>query len=146
MSAFLLDVNVLVALLWPAHEDHGRVHNWFGAHERYGWATCPLTQAAFIRIVSNPAFSPDAVRPREASDLLITNLMHSSHQFWPDAISFADAVQSFRTKLQGHRQVMDAYILGLVLHRQARLATLDKAILSLLPDTSVSRSSIALIP
>lgn len=145
MSAFLLDVNVLVALLWPAHEDHGRVQQWFAAHQRYGWATCPFTQAAFIRIVSNPAFSPDAVRPREALDLLATNLMHSSHQFWPDAIGFVDAVQPFCTKLQGHRQVMDAYLLGLVLHKQAKLATLDKAILSLLPDTSTSRSSVVLV-
>lgn len=145
MTAFLLDVNVLVSLLWPAHEDHGRVHDWFAAHERYGWATCPLTQAAFVRIVSNPAFSPDAVRPQEASDLLAANLMHSSHQFWADAVSFADAVQPFRRKVLGHRQVMDAYLLGLVLHRQAKLATLDKAILSLLPDTSASRSSVVLI-
>jgi hypothetical protein len=145
VSAFLLDVNVLVALLWPAHEDHGRVQEWFGGHERYGWATCPLTQAAFIRIVSNPAFSSDAVRPQEASDLLSANLTHSSHQFWADAISFADAVQPFRMKLLGHRQVTDAYLLGLVLHRQARLATLDKAILSLLPDKNLVRGSIVLI-
>lgn len=145
MPAFLLDVNVLVALLWPAHEDHVRVHNWFGAHERYGWATCPLTQAAFVRIVSNPVFSPDAVRPQEASDLLAVNLAHSSHQFWANAISFADAIQPFRTRLLGHRQVTDAYLLGLVLHRQARLATLDKAILSLLPDKIPVRTSVALI-
>jgi toxin-antitoxin system PIN domain toxin len=145
VSAFLLDVNVLVALLWPAHEDHGRVQEWFGAHERYGWATCPLTQAAFVRIVSNPAFSPDAVRPQEASDLLSTNLTHSSHQFWTDAISFADAVKPFRMKLLGHRQVTDAYLLGLVLHRQARLATLDKAILTLLPDKNLVRGPIVLI-
>lgn len=145
MSAFLLDVNVLVALLWPAHEDHARVHDWFGAHARYGWATCPLTQAAFVRIVSNPAFSCDAVRPREAVDLLLANLMHSSHQFWADAISFADAVEPLRPKLLGHKQVTDAYLLGLVLHRQAKLATLDKAILSLLPDKSPARAAIALI-
>lgn len=145
MSPFLLDVNVLVALLWPAHEDHDRVHSWFGANERHGWATCPLTQAAFVRIVSNPAFSRDAVRPQEASDLLAANLTHSSHQFWADVVSFADAVQHFRSKLLGHRQVMDAYLLGLVLHKRARLATLDKAVISLLPEKSPSRNSVVLV-
>ena len=69
MTAFLLDVNVLIALLWPAHEFHTVVHRWFTRSARHGWATCPLTEAAFVRIVSNPAFSPDAVTPGEATRL-----------------------------------------------------------------------------
>jgi len=38
-----------------------------------GWATCPITQAAFIRIVSNPAFSRDAVQARDAVQVLTAN-------------------------------------------------------------------------
>ena len=70
MTAFLLDVNVLIALMWPAHEGHARVQHWFRRNSRGGWATCPLTQAAFVRIIANPAFSPDAVTPQEATKLL----------------------------------------------------------------------------
>ncbi len=145
MSGFLLDVNVLIALLWPAHESYERVQQWFRAHERAGWATCPLTQAAFVRIVSNPAFSPDAVRPQEAADLLAANLRHPSHQFWADAISFADAVHPFGTRLLGHRQVTDAYLLGLALHRQAKVATFDRSMIALLAPKATERACITLI-
>jgi hypothetical protein len=40
---------------------------------------------------------------------------------------------------------MDAYLLGLVLHKRARLATLDKAVISLLPEKSPSRNSVVLV-
>ncbi len=70
MTAFLLDVNVLIALMWPAHEGHARAQDWFSRESREGWATYPLTQAAFVRIITNPAFSRDAVALRLLSRLL----------------------------------------------------------------------------
>ena len=71
MTPFLLDVNVLVALGWKGHPDHVRAQNWFLKNARAGWATCPFTQAAFVRIVSNPAFSANAVLPVEALALTL---------------------------------------------------------------------------
>src|ERR1700756_5032429 len=62
----LLDVNVLVALSWPEHEAFARSHRWFPRHAAAGWATCPITQARFVRVVSNPAFSILTITPREA--------------------------------------------------------------------------------
>ncbi len=91
MRAFLLDVNVLIALAWPAHSEHAKAQQWFQRNWREGWATCPFTQAGFVRILSNPAFSPEAVTPQEAVKLLRANLEHPSHQFWPDDISVAEA-------------------------------------------------------
>jgi predicted nucleic acid-binding protein len=32
MNVALLDVNVLVALVWPAHESHNKVQHWFQQH------------------------------------------------------------------------------------------------------------------
>jgi uncharacterized protein len=143
--AFLLDVNVLIALLWPAHESHLPVQRWFQRHSRQGWATCPLTEAGFVRIVSNPAFSPDAVRPEEASRLLSANQKHDSHQFWPDEIGFAHALQLGRLRLGGHQQVTDAYLLGLALHRKGSLATLDRSVPALLPERSPERNAVTVI-
>lgn len=133
MSAGLLDVNVLIALLWPSHEAHGRVQDWFRSHSREGWATCPLTHAGFVRIASNPAFSPDALTPMQAVSVLVANLKHGDHRFWKDDMSFADAVAPFRSRLAGHRQVTDAYLLGLALRRMGSLITLDRGVASLLP-------------
>ena len=57
----LLDLNLLTALLWPRHEHHEVAHTWFDERRVDGWATCPLTQLGFVRLVSNPAFSRDAL-------------------------------------------------------------------------------------
>lgn len=145
MTAFLLDVNVLVALMWPAHESHAHVQDWFARHARRGWATSPLTQAAFVRLVSNPAFSPDAVGPQEAINLLAANLRHRHHRFWADDLTLAEATKRFRGKLVGHRQISDAYLLGLAIHRKGKLATMDRAILALLPPGGPEREFVELL-
>jgi uncharacterized protein len=145
MSAFLLDVNVLVALLWPTHNLHLRAQRWFAAHSKHGWATCPLTEAGFVRITSNPAFSSDALATQEALDLLSTNLGTRSHRFWPDEISLADAVKALGINLSGHQQVTGAYLLGLASHHRGKLATLDNSLASLLPPDSPALNRIELI-
>jgi toxin-antitoxin system PIN domain toxin len=134
MTGFLLDVNVLVALMWPAHVHHAQVHHWFARTAKAGWATCPLTQSAVVRILSNPGFSRDAVTPQEAVRLLKANLNHPTHRFWPDQISFVAAADPVLRQLTGHQQVTDVYLLGLARHRKGSLATMDRAILTLLPE------------
>lgn len=136
MTAFLFDVNLLIALMWPAHEDHDRAQQWFAHNAHQGWATCPFTQAAFVRIVANPAFSPDAVSPGEAAGVLVSNLKHPNHQFWADEITLIQAIQPFSNRLSGHQQVTDAYLLGLAIHKKGKLATMDNAVAALLSPQS----------
>ncbi len=142
MTAFLLDSNVLIALAWPAHEAHARVQQWFARNSKQGWATCPMTQVAFVRILSNPSFSPHAVTPQEALNVLGANLQHTGHQFWRDEISVLEALKRFEGRIVGHLQVTDAYLLGLALHKNGRLATLDKSVGALLPEGSPERGRI----
>ncbi len=132
MKPCLLDVNTLIALMWPAHEFHEAAQRWFKKSAQRGWATCPFTEVAFARIVSNPAFSRDAVTPGEAFNLLSASLQHQHHRFWKDDIPLAQAVDTFRSKVVGHRQVTDSYLLGLALRNKASLATFDDGVLSLL--------------
>lgn len=128
MPPFLLDSNVLIALAWPEHQFHDRVGRWFARHSRAGWATCPLTQAAFVRILSNPAFSANALTPVNALHVLEANLKLPSHHFWPDSISVGDALKPRSEWLTGHKQITDAYLVSLAVHHRGRLATLDKGI------------------
>lgn len=130
MAAFLLDANVLIALAWPEHEFHERVGRWFARHSKSGWATCPITQAAFVRILSNPAFSPNALSPANALRVLETNLSLPNHEFWPDSIAVPDGVGVVGTRLRGHQQITDAYLLGLALHHRGKLATMDEGIVA----------------
>ena len=53
MTRYLLDVNVLIALIDPAHVQHDRAHDWFTAQGRQAWATCPLTENGVLRIVGS---------------------------------------------------------------------------------------------
>lgn len=145
-TAFLLDVNVLIALMWPAHEAHLPVQRWFSRSARHGWATCPFTQADFVRIVSNPAFSPHAVSPEEAIDLLSANILHNEHRFWGDEVTFFAGVGPLRPRIVGHRQITDAYLLGLALHKKGKLATLDRSILSLVDPAGEKHEWIEIIP
>jgi len=126
VGVFLLDANVLIALAWPEHQFHETVGRWFGRHSRAGWATCPFTQAAFVRILSNPAFSADALTPRNALLVLESNLGLPGHHFWPADVPVPDAVKIVERRLTGHRQITDAYLLGLAMHNRGKFATLDQ--------------------
>ena len=136
MNCYLLDVNVLIALLWPPHEAHARAQRWFANNAGRGWATCAITQAAFVRIVSNPAFSRRPVSPRDALEVLSGSLRHPAHHFWTDDIGIPDALARFGRQLVGHQQITDAYLLGLAIHKKGRLATFDTGLSALLPEQS----------
>ena len=142
MKGYLLDTNLLIALLWPSHERHALALKWFTRHRAKGWATCPITQAGFVRIVSNPAFSRDAVQPREAIHVLSANTAAKDHAFWPDQLSFAEAVAFAGVRLMGHQQVADAYLLGLAIRRGGVLATLDQRIAMLTEPKSAEREAL----
>ena len=131
MSAFLLDVNVLIALLRQDHVAHKSVKRWFQHTGSKHWATCALTQASFVRIVSNPKFAEHSLDISEALELLSTVTKLSGHRFWTMDVDFLEAVQPFAERLFGHQQVSDAYLLGLSAKKKGRLATLDRAIKAL---------------
>jgi toxin-antitoxin system PIN domain toxin len=145
MKGYLLDTNLLIALLWPSHERHGLAVKWFTRHRAKGWATCPFTQAGFVRIVSNPAFSRDAVQPREAIQILSANTAAKDHSLWTDELPLADAVAFAGLRLMGHQQVTDAYLLGLAIRRGGVLATLDQRIAALTEPKSAERRALEII-
>ena len=131
MKTALLDLNILTALLWPAHEHYEAAHRWFGSRGEARWATCAITELGLIRLISNPSFSRDALSPSDALLLLSSNLAHASHEFWVEDLSVTDALEAVPRKLQGHKQVTDAYLLALASHHHGVLATFDRGIESL---------------
>jgi hypothetical protein len=88
----LLDANALIAVGWPAHEHHERMHAWFARHARRGWGTCALTQAAFVRVVSQPAFAGRALAIAEVAEVLRRNLAHPAHRLVPLDFHFDEAL------------------------------------------------------
>lgn len=118
----VLDTNVLLALAWPNHQHHAKAHAWFGKNARSGWATCAFTQLGFIRLSSNPAYTPGSVTPAEAAALLSELTTHRSHRFWPSPPAAKSAIF---IRALGHQQVNDAWLVEVARKNRGRLVTLD---------------------
>jgi toxin-antitoxin system PIN domain toxin len=124
----LLDVNVLVALFDPDHVHHDLAHDWFGDHHQRGWATCPVTENGFVRVLANPAYGATVTRPKELVERLARFCSTRQHVFWTDAVSLADPQIFNPAMIRGHRQVTDVYLLGLARKMGGCLATFDRTI------------------
>lgn len=144
MSVHLIDINLLVALLWSNHEHHEVASQWFRRNQKHRWATCPMTQAGFVRVSSNPRVFAAAPSPAKASEILERNLRHPSHQFLPDDVHFSQAVAPLADRLVGH-QTTDAYLFGLALRHKAVLTTFDSGIAALAGDDPRLLRSLAIL-
>ena len=138
MSRVLIDANVLIALAWPAHVFHQPALRWFAKSAQRGWATCPITEAALVRTLSNRAFSSDALSPQQALAVLEVNTAHEHHHFWPDDLSLSDAISRSAKRIAGHKQITDAYLLALAARHRASFATFDKPMRELAPVIGVT--------
>ena len=121
----LLDVNVMIALAWPNHVHHEATRRWFTEHRGDGWATCPMTEAGFVRVSCNPSVVQHTVTPNEAIAVLQGLRRLESHSFWPLDRSVVDLPKAVVARLQGYRQITDAVLLAVAMQRGGRLATLD---------------------
>ncbi len=140
----LLDVNVMIALFNEHHIHHETAHDWFADHGDRPWATCPLTENAFLRILSDPSQRAARLPLSTLADHLGRFCRDENHAFWPDEVSIYDDSLFDVSMLHGHRQLTDVYLLGLAVRRGGRLVTFDQSI----PISSVkgaTRSSLEVI-
>ncbi|MGK2898481.1 MAG: TA system VapC family ribonuclease toxin [Burkholderiaceae bacterium] len=125
-TTFLLDVNVLIALLDPAHVQHDAAHEWFTGQGHHAWATCPLTENGVLRIVGNTRYPNSPGTPAAVAPLLATLRTLPGHVFWPDDISLLDAERVDAARLLGSAQVTDTYLLALARAHGGQLASFDR--------------------
>lgn len=123
----LLDTSVLIALGDAGHEHEAAALRFFQARAvPDGWATCPLTEIAFLRILSQPSYPRTLGTTAEARRVLDRLLAAPGHQFWPDDVSLTD-IRLFPT-LPAARGLTDLYLLGLAVKHGGRFATFDESI------------------
>ena len=127
---WLLDVNLLIALTHAAHVHHGEAHAWFATLPKRRWATCALTQLAFLRLSTNPRVVGEALTPPQAMQALGTMAALAQHEYWDDAPQPLGLAPLTSAALVGHRQVADAYLLAIAARRSQSLATLDRGLVS----------------
>jgi uncharacterized protein len=119
----LLDVNVLIALLDGNHAHHEAAKAFFSSIATTGWATCPLVENGYLRIVGAAAYPHGPGSPALAAQSLRSAKEQPGHQFWPDDLSLADPAK-FPT-LPASQHLTDCYLLALAVARGGKLATLD---------------------
>lgn len=126
---YLLDINLLIALADPLHVHSERANRWFATIRPEAWATCPLVENGFLRILGNPAYGNSPGPPQTVAILLRQIRSRPGHQFWPDSLSLCDFPE-----LPAPKQLTDFYLLALAIRHKGRFATLDRRIdPSLLP-------------
>ncbi|MFZ0392765.1 MAG: TA system VapC family ribonuclease toxin [Terracidiphilus sp.] len=130
MTRYLLDVNVLIALIDPSHVLHDRAHAWFAAKGRRAWATCPLTQNGLLRIVGSSRYPNSPGTPAAVAELMTVFLDSGGHEFWPDDVTLLDAEKVDTTRLLDSTQITDSYLLALARAHGGKLATFDRHLIS----------------
>ncbi len=120
----LLDVNVLIALLDADHLHHERASAWLEASLTAGWASCAITQNGCVRIMSQPAY-PGSLPAAQVAQRLRDATSTRHHRFVDRAPSLLDPQHFGSDQLLGHKQVTDAWLLGLAVAHGFRLVTFD---------------------
>jgi toxin-antitoxin system PIN domain toxin len=141
----LLDVNALIALLWAEHPFHKACVEWFRNARQSGWATCPITEAGFVRVVCNPAFTARPPSVDFAIKVLKTATeSNPNHHFWADDLPISVLPNRWKGPL-GHKQVTDAYLLSLAEYHNGSLITFDQRILHFASAVKLDRETLRVL-
>jgi hypothetical protein len=124
----LLDLNVLIALVDSAHQHYQKAQDWFISSGQHHWALCPLTEAGFLRVTTNPAYRPQPRTFAEAIAILQALKGHTNYWYWEIDKSWVELTAPFAAQIRGHQQVTDAYLLGLAIQQKGVLVTFDKGV------------------
>ncbi len=130
MASYLLDANVLIALLMPEHEHHDRASRWLvglGTKDRV--ALDPVVQGSFIRYAVRAG-----VGAQQAAAVVGAACRTGGWLFWPDDLDYSDADLA---TVRGHKQVTDTYLAMLAMRHKALLVTFDAALAARLPGLTI---------
>ena len=135
----------MVALCWSSHEYHASALGWFREHAKQGWATCAFTQAAFVRVILQPAFSGEPLQANQVIELLARTTAHPKHRYCEMDFDLRRVQEACTGGLLGHRQITDAWLLTTAIRHDVRRVTFDPGIASLLATPAERTARLALL-
>ena len=124
-ARILLDVNIWVALIDEAHV-HNRKALTLMKRPGLRIASCPLIENGVLRVLNLPGYSsfgPAGFQP--VRDKLDAICKRHDHEFWPDDVSLRTRTLVDWSRVLGHDQITDVYLLALAVAHGGCLATLD---------------------
>lgn len=124
----LLDVNVWVALFDDAHIHNAEARRLF-KQPKLQIATCALTENGVLRVLNLPGYAkrapPGFELVRQKLALACTD---TDHEFWPCSLSLRNDKVLDWSRIMGHNQITDAYLLALAVEHKGTLATFDHSV------------------
>lgn len=126
MTAYLLDVNILIGILDREHDFHRRASTWFRETGHQNWLTCPTTENGVVRIMSQSSYPRLTTTPARVLDSLHSLRLKGNHSFVTEIVSLLDDPKVNRSQIFASKQVADTYLLALAVRHGAILATLDR--------------------
>lgn len=133
MTPCLLDVNVLLALSLDNHVHHLAAAEWFDEAD-FEWATTPITEAGYLRLMTNSRMVGFSISVPQAVDGLRDLRKESGFRFLPDDSSLSDPAIDLGP-MAGTKQVTDFHLVNLAARHSMRLATFDGSLLRSLVET-----------
>jgi uncharacterized protein len=130
LTRFLLDINVLIALIDPSHVQHDRAHEWFEMKGCKAWATCPLVENGVLRIVGHLRYPNSPGSPAAVAELLFSFRALPGHAFWPDDVSLLDRQNVNTERLLDSAHITDSYLLALARAHSGQLASFDQRLVT----------------
>jgi toxin-antitoxin system PIN domain toxin len=141
---YLLDVNVLVALLDPMHQHHAPAKAWFDTVGFGSWATCPITENGVLRVLGNAKYQNPLGGVAQIAELIARWSGLPGHVFWADDVTLISSSEVDVNLIISPNQITDIYLLALAKSRGGKLATFDHRIQ---PDAVAGgREALLLIP
>ncbi len=123
----LFDVSMLLALFDRAHVFNAAARQWWVENQDHGWASCPLTENGFLRVVSQRGYS-SPLPLADALSMLRAGAVPTRHAFWPDDVSLLDPKVFDHRHVLGPGQLTDVYLLAIAVKHGGRLVTFDRGI------------------
>src|SRR5690348_17428631 len=109
LTEYLLDVNVLVALLDEDHVHRKAVLKWFNT-PGLQWAICAFAEAGLLRHMTRPRLGDMTME--EANAMLVRLTQLPGYHYQPISADWQTLSAPISKRLNGHQQVTDAFLLG----------------------------------
>ena len=123
---YLLDVNVWIALFDDAHAHSARA-NAFIDKRGIKIATCPLVENGVVRVMNLPNYGKfGATGIEQVRGQLKRAASELNHEFWSDDVSIRDDARIDFSRIFGHNQITDVYLLALAVAHGGALVTFDQ--------------------
>jgi toxin-antitoxin system PIN domain toxin len=125
MPRLLLDINVWLAYFDARHMHHRKASELMAAPDTK-IASCPIIENGVFRLLSMPTYFLGRLEFADIRKALHQACETHDHQFWPDDLSLRERGTIDWSRVTGHHQITDIYLLALAVKNNGVLASFDQ--------------------